>query len=130
MIDLVSDGSSWEEIVELAQRIEDAGATIINTGIGWHEARVPTIATMVPRGSYAWVTKKMKGLVKIPLCTSNRINTPEVDFAFDWDIWVTDVCISGGRIHSSEWRVGHGEHGEVCMPRFVCFNLLSETFST
>ncbi len=78
MIDLVSDGSSWPEIVELATRIEAAGATIINTGIGWHEARVPTIGTMVPRGSYAWVTKKMKGNVSIPLCTSNRINTPEV----------------------------------------------------
>lgn len=77
MLDLVDDGSSWEEVVELAQRIEAAGATIINTGIGWHEARVPTIATMVPRGGFAWVTKKMKGNVNIPLCTTNRINTPE-----------------------------------------------------
>jgi 2,4-dienoyl-CoA reductase (NADPH2) len=77
MLDLVDDGSSWQEVVELAQRIEAAGATIINTGIGWHEARVPTIATMVPRGGFSWVTKKMKGNVNIPLCTTNRINTPE-----------------------------------------------------
>lgn len=80
MIDLVADGSSWEEVIELAKKIEEAGATIINTGIGWHEARVPTIATMVPRGSYAWVTQKLRGEVKVPLCTSNRINTPEVLF--------------------------------------------------
>jgi len=78
MLDLVPDGSSWEEVVELARAVEGAGATIINTGIGWHEARVPTIATSVPRAAFAWVTKKLKGAVKIPLCTTNRINTPEV----------------------------------------------------
>ena len=78
MIDLVPDGSSWDEVVQLAKAIEAAGATIINTGIGWHEARVPTIATSVPRAAWAWVTKKMMGEVKIPLVTSNRINTPEV----------------------------------------------------
>ncbi|CAE7436894.1 fadH [Symbiodinium microadriaticum] len=78
MLDLVADGSSWEEIVDLAQRIEAAGATIINTGIGWHEARIPTIATMVPRGAFTWVTARHKGSVSIPLCTTNRINTPEV----------------------------------------------------
>ncbi len=78
MLDLVPDGSSWEETVELARAIEAAGATIINTGIGWHEARVPTIATSVPRAAFAWVTKKLKGSVGIPLCTTNRINTPEV----------------------------------------------------
>jgi 2,4-dienoyl-CoA reductase (NADPH2) len=78
MIDLVPGGSSWEEVVLLAQAIEAAGATIINTGIGWHEARIPTIATSVPRGAFAWVTKKMMGAVGIPLITSNRINTPEV----------------------------------------------------
>lgn len=79
MLDLVSDGSSWPEVVELAQRIELSGASIINTGIGWHEARVPTIGTMVPRGAFTWVTEKMKqtGGLKIPLCTTNRINTPE-----------------------------------------------------
>ena len=76
MIDLIPDGNTWEETVMLAKGIEAAGATIINTGIGWHEARVPTIATSVPRGAFAWVTKKMKQEVTIPLVTSNRINLP------------------------------------------------------
>jgi 2,4-dienoyl-CoA reductase (NADPH2) len=76
MIDLIPDGNTWEETVLLAKAIENAGATIINTGIGWHEARVPTIATSVPRGAFAWVTKKMKREVTIPLVTSNRINLP------------------------------------------------------
>lgn len=76
MIDLIPDGSSWDETVALAKAIENAGTTIINTGIGWHEARVPTIATSVPRGAFAWVTKKMKQEVSIPLVTSNRINLP------------------------------------------------------
>ena len=78
MIDLVPDGSTFEEVVQLAQEIEKAGATIINTGIGWHEARIPTIATSVPRAAFAWVTKKLMGKVGIPVITSNRINTPEV----------------------------------------------------
>ena len=78
MLDLVNDGSTWEEVVHLAKEIEKAGATIINTGIGWHEARVPTIATMVPRGGFSWVTKRLMGEVSIPLITTNRINTPEV----------------------------------------------------
>lgn len=78
MLDLVEGGSSWEEVVQLAKAIEAAGATIINTGIGWHEARVPTIATKVPRGAYTWVTKKMMGEVNIPLVATNRINTPEL----------------------------------------------------
>ncbi|WP_299773061.1 NADPH-dependent 2,4-dienoyl-CoA reductase [uncultured Tateyamaria sp.] len=78
MIDLVPNGSTFEEVVQLAQEIEKAGATIINTGIGWHEARIPTIATSVPRAAFAWVTKKLMGKVSIPLITSNRINTPEV----------------------------------------------------
>ncbi len=80
MLDLVEGGSSWDEVVALAQAVEDAGATIINTGIGWHEARVPTIATSVPRAAFAWVTKRLRdsGAVKIPLVTTNRINTPEV----------------------------------------------------
>ena len=77
MLDLVEHGSSWEEIVALAKEIEKAGATIINTGIGWHEARIPTIATSVPRAAFTWVTKKMKEEVSIPLITSNRINMPE-----------------------------------------------------
>jgi 2,4-dienoyl-CoA reductase (NADPH2) len=78
MIDLVPNGSTHEEVVQLAQAIEEAGATIINTGIGWHEARIPTIATSVPRAAFAWVTKKLMGKVSIPIITSNRINTPEV----------------------------------------------------
>ena len=78
MIDLVPNGSTHEEVVQLAQAIEKAGATIINTGIGWHEARIPTIATSVPRAAFAWVTKKLMGKVGIPVITSNRINTPEV----------------------------------------------------
>ena len=78
MIDLIPDGSTHAEVVQLAQAIEAAGATIINTGIGWHEARIPTIATSVPRAAFAWVTKKLMGKVGIPVITSNRINTPEV----------------------------------------------------
>jgi 2,4-dienoyl-CoA reductase (NADPH2) len=78
MLDLVTGGSTWDEVVELALAIEAAGATIINTGIGWHEARVPTIATKVPRAAFAWVTKRLKGLVKVPLIATNRINTPGV----------------------------------------------------
>ena len=78
MIDLVPNGSTHEEVVQLAQAIEAAGATIINTGIGWHEARIPTIATSVPRAAFAWVTKKLMGKLSIPVITSNRINTPEV----------------------------------------------------
>ncbi len=78
MLDLVEEGSTWEEVRQLAQAIEAAGATMINTGIGWHEARVPTIAMMVPRGGFSWVTQRLMGSVQIPLITSNRINTPEV----------------------------------------------------
>ena len=78
MLDLVEGGSDWEEVVELGKRIESAGATLINTGIGWHEARVPTIATSVPRAAFTRVTQKMKQELSIPLITTNRINTPEV----------------------------------------------------
>ncbi|MFJ8584516.1 FAD-dependent oxidoreductase [Streptomyces sp. NPDC093595] len=78
MLDLVPGGSTLEEVVALAKEIEAAGATMINTGIGWHEARIPTIATSVPRGAYTWVTRKLMGSVSVPLITSNRINTPEV----------------------------------------------------
>ena len=77
MLDLVEKGSTWQEVVQLGKEIEKAGATIINTGIGWHEARIPTIATSVPRAAFTWVTKKMKEEIKIPLITSNRINMPE-----------------------------------------------------
>ncbi|MFN0032155.1 MAG: FAD-dependent oxidoreductase [Flavobacteriales bacterium] len=78
MLDIVDDGQTWNEIETLAKAIEDAGASVINTGIGWHEARVPTIAQMVPRAGFAWVTKRLMGKVNIPLITTNRINTPEV----------------------------------------------------
>ena len=78
MIDLVPEGSTHDEVVQLAQEVEKAGATIINTGIGWHEARIPTIATSVPRAGFAWVTKKLMGKVGIPVITSNRINMPDV----------------------------------------------------
>ncbi len=77
MLDLVAGGSSWDQVVQLAREVETAGATIINTGIGWHEARIPTIASMVPRAAFTWVTGRLKGAVSIPLVTSNRINTPE-----------------------------------------------------
>ena len=78
MIDLIPNGSTHAEVVQLAQSIEAAGANILNTGIGWHEARIPTIATSVPRRAFAWVTQKMMGKVSIPIVTSNRINTPAV----------------------------------------------------
>lgn len=78
MLDLMEKGSSWEEVVQLAKAIETAGATIINTGIGWHEARIPTIATKVPRAAFTKVTAKLRGEVSIPLVATNRINTPEV----------------------------------------------------
>ncbi|KPB58120.1 2,4-dienoyl-CoA reductase FadH [Pseudomonas amygdali pv. myricae] len=78
MLDLVEGGSAWEEIVQLAKAVEQAGATLINTGIGWHEARIPTIATKVPRAAFSKVTAKLRGSVKVPLITTNRINTPEV----------------------------------------------------
>lgn len=78
MLDLVEGGSTWDEVVELAKAIEQAGASIINTGIGWHEARVPTIATSVPRAAFVEITKRMKKEISIPLVTTNRINTPEV----------------------------------------------------
>ncbi|WP_225761434.1 FAD-dependent oxidoreductase [Citrobacter sp. Marseille-Q3906] len=78
MLDLVENGGTFDETVQLAQAIEEVGATIINTGIGWHEARIPTIATPVPRGAFSWVTRKLKGHVTIPLVTTNRINDPTV----------------------------------------------------
>ncbi|MFC8988882.1 FAD-dependent oxidoreductase [Streptomyces sp. NPDC057115] len=78
MLDLVPGGSTLDEVITLARAVEEAGATIINTGIGWHEARIPTIATSVPRGAYTWVTKRLMGEVSVPLVTTNRINTPEL----------------------------------------------------
>ena len=78
MLDLVEGGSTYEEVIELGKRIEKAGVTIINTGIGWHEARIPTIATKVPRAAFTWVTAKFRQALSVPVITSNRINTPEV----------------------------------------------------
>jgi 2,4-dienoyl-CoA reductase (NADPH2) len=78
MLDLVEGGSNYEEVVELGLEIEKAGASIINTGIGWHEARIPTIATKVPRAAFTWVTAKFRKALNIPVITSNRINTPEI----------------------------------------------------
>jgi len=78
MLDLVEGGGTWDEVVTMAKEVEQAGATIINTGVGWHEARIPTIYTAVPRAAYTWVTARMKGQVKIPLITTNRINDPQV----------------------------------------------------
>lgn len=78
MLDLVEGGSSYEEIIELGKAVEEAGATLINTGIGWHEARIPTIATKVPRAAFTWVTAKVREALSVPVITSNRINMPEV----------------------------------------------------
>jgi len=78
MIDLVENGSNWDEVVGLGRAVAEDGATLINTGIGWHEARIPTIATVVPRAAWTWVTKRLRGSVPVPLITSNRINTPEM----------------------------------------------------
>lgn len=76
MLDLVPDGQTFDEVITLAKELEKAGVNIINTGIGWHEAKIPTIATMVPRGAFAWVTRKVKEAVSIPVSASNRINMP------------------------------------------------------
>ncbi|WP_324012657.1 NADPH-dependent 2,4-dienoyl-CoA reductase [Aeromonas hydrophila] len=78
MLDLVEQGSSLEEVIALGKALEQVGVTLINTGIGWHEARIPTIATSVPRGAFSWVTAELKKHLKVPLITTNRINTPEV----------------------------------------------------
>ncbi|MFE1103277.1 FAD-dependent oxidoreductase [Nocardiopsis alba] len=78
MLDLVPDGSTYDEVVELGRRVEAAGADIVNTGIGWHEARVPTIATSVPRGAYTWITARLRKELSVPVVAVNRINTPEV----------------------------------------------------
>ncbi|MCP4757121.1 MAG: NADPH-dependent 2,4-dienoyl-CoA reductase, partial [Proteobacteria bacterium] len=78
MLDLVEDGSTFEEVASLAHKIEKAGVTIINTGVGWHEARIPTTATTVPRGAFAWVSQRLKKDISVPLITTNRINTPDL----------------------------------------------------
>ncbi len=119
MIDLIPDGSSWEETVTLAKAIEAAGATIINTGIGWHEARVPTIATSVPRGAFAWVTKKMKQEVGIPLITSNRINLPRVAEQLLADGCADMVSLARPMLADAEFvkkaREGRADEINVCI---------------
>jgi len=119
MIDLIPEGSSWNETVTLAKAIESAGATIINTGIGWHEARVPTIATSVPRGAFAWVTKKMKREVGIPLVTSNRINLAEVAEQILSDGSADMVSLARPMLADSEFvrkaREGRADEINVCI---------------
>ena len=87
IIDLIPNGSSWEEVLILAKEIEKAGVNILNSGIGWHEARIPTIATSVPKRAFSWITKKLYGNVSIPIIASNRINSPEVA-----DDVISDKC--------------------------------------
>jgi 2,4-dienoyl-CoA reductase (NADPH2) len=77
-LDLVEDGSDWDEVVRLGKAVAEAGATLVNTGIGWHEARIPTIATLVPRAAFAWVTARLREALPVPVVATNRINTPEV----------------------------------------------------
>ena len=103
MLDLVEKGSSWEEVVQLGKEIEKAGATIINTGIGWHEARIPTISTSVPRAAFTWVTKKMKEEISIPLITSNRINMPETAEKILSDGDADMVSMARPFLADSEW---------------------------
>ena len=119
MLDLLPDGQSWDEVVMLAKAIERAGATIINTGIGWHEARVPTIATSVPRGAFAWVTRKLKGEVAIPLVATNRINTPEVADRLVADGHADMVSMARPLLADADWankaRAGRAERINTCI---------------
>jgi 2,4-dienoyl-CoA reductase (NADPH2) len=119
MLDLVDNAQSWEEIVQLAKAIEGAGATIINTGIGWHEARVPTIVTSVPRAAFTWVTKKLKGEVAIPLITTNRINMPEVAEKILADGDADMVSMARPLLADAEWankaRSGRGNRINTCI---------------
>lgn len=103
MLDLVKGGSTWEEVVALAKRVEASGATLINTGIGWHEARVPTIATVVPRAGFAWVTKRLMGEVTIPLITTNRINMPQTAEAVLEDGAADMVSMARPFLADPEW---------------------------
>jgi 2,4-dienoyl-CoA reductase (NADPH2) len=119
MLDLVENGQRWDEIVALAKKIESAGATLINTGIGWHEARIPTIVTSVPRAAFAWVTQRLKREVRIPLITTNRINMPDVAerilAAGDADM----VSMARPLLADSDWvakaRDGRAERINTCI---------------
>lgn len=115
MLDLVEDGSTWDEVVTLAKRIEEAGASILNTGIGWHEARVPTIATLVPRGAFTWVTAKMKGEVSIPLVATNRINMPDVAEAVLARGEADMVSLARPFLADPDWvrKAGEGREAEI-----------------
>jgi len=119
MIDLIANGSSWEEIVILAKAIEGAGATLINTGIGWHEARIPTIATMVPPAAFSQVTKHLKPEITIPIITSNRINTPELANALLEDGFADMVSMARPFLADPEFpekaRLGESDAINVCI---------------
>ena len=119
MLDLVEGGQDWNEIVTLAKAIEAAGASIINTGIGWHEARVPTIVTSVPRAGFAWVTKKLKGEVAIPLIATNRINMPEVAERILADGEADMVSMARPLLADSAWankaKAGRSERINTCI---------------
>ncbi|MEY2905515.1 MAG: hypothetical protein RJA52_1531, partial [Bacteroidota bacterium] len=115
MLDLVEGGSSWEEVVALAKEIEKAGATIINTGIGWHESRIPTIATMVPRAAFSWVTEKIRGEVKIPLVATNRINMPEIAEQILMEGQADMVSMARPFLADSDWvnKAMQGESAQI-----------------
>jgi 2,4-dienoyl-CoA reductase (NADPH2) len=119
LLDQIKGGSTWAEIVRLARGIERAGATITNTGIGWHEARVPTIATMVPRAAFAWVTKRLMGEVRIPLVTTNRINMPRVAEAVLAEGCADMVSMARPFLADPEWvnkaREGRVEEINTCI---------------
>ena len=119
MLDLIAEGSSWEEVVLLAQAIEQAGATLINTGIGWHEARIPTIATMVPAAAFAHVTKQLKPNVGIPVITSNRINTPELANALLEESMADMISMARPFLADSQFadkaRIGESQAINVCI---------------
>lgn len=119
MLDLIAEGSSWEEIVSLAKAIEEAGATLINTGIGWHEARIPTIATMVPAAAFAEVTRRIKPELNIPVITSNRINTPEVANRLIEDGFADMVSMARPFLADAQFaekaKIGESEAINVCI---------------
>ena len=119
MIDLVDDAQSWDEIVRLAKAVETAGATIINTGIGWHEARVPTIVTSVPRGAFAWVTRKLRGDVSLPLIATNRINMPDVAEKILADGDADMISMARPLLADPEWiakaKVGRSNRINTCI---------------
>ncbi len=119
MLDMLADGNSWEEVVTLAQAIEEAGATIINTGIGWHETRIPTIATSVPRAAFVWVTRKLREAVSLPLVTTNRINMPHTAEQILADGDADMVSMARPLLADPEWankaRAGQAERINTCI---------------